>query len=163
MGQQELLLTLGAIVAFSIASFAINQNMGRNSEAIYATQAEFYAVSLAQRFIEEAKSKAFEQDTITGTVDDEEDLADPDDLSPGGGETYNDFNDVDDYNGYTTTVNTSIGPMSVSITVFYVDEADLNTDTNDERYFKKMTVTVQSAYLNAPVRADYVFSFQRNP
>jgi len=164
MGHSELLMTIGAIVAFAIASFSINQNSMRNSEAIYATQAEFYATMLAQRFIEETKTEAFDQNTITATADDVTDFSAT--LALGGSESYlgpTFFNDVDDYNGLTRTENTAVGPMQISISVIYVDESNLNADAGSQRYFKKMTVTVQSAYLNSPVRAHYVFSFQRNP
>jgi hypothetical protein len=161
MGQKELLLTLGAIALFSMISFRINQATVRNSEAIYAQQAEFFALSLAQRFVEEAKTKAFDEFTIAGNP-----ATIPGGFtgSPGsgGGEDYPDFDDVDDFNGYTTTVDTKMGMMSVTVVVSYVQDTNLDTAVSPWTFYKKMTVTVRSDYLLQPVRAEYVFAFQKN-
>ncbi|MFQ6114023.1 MAG: hypothetical protein ACE5NG_08015 [bacterium] len=158
MGQRELLLTIGAIVVFSLTSLSINRLSLRNTEAIYGQQAEFYAVSVAQRFIEEAKVKAFDENTIIGTV------TDPSGFSTLGPDTesYPNFDDVDDYDGYSTTDPSIIGTIvdSVSISVVYVQD-DL-ADSGSKTYYKKMTVTAYSDYLNNPVRADYVFAYQKN-
>jgi hypothetical protein len=158
MGQRELLLTIGAIIIFSLTSLSINQLSLRNSEAIYGQQAEFYAVSVAQRFIEEAKAKAFDENTITGTV------SAPSGFSTLGPDTesYPNFDDVDDFSGFSTTDPSIIGTIvdSVAIAVSYVQE-DL-TETVSHTYYKKMTVTAFSDYLNSPVQADYVFAYQKN-
>ncbi len=161
MGHQELLLTIGAIVTFSILNFTVSQHAVRNSDAIYSTQAEFYATSLAQRFIEEAKTKAFDKNTLTATADAVSDFTPS--LGPEAGEVYPNFNDVDDYDGLTRNESFTIDTMRVTITVFYVDETNLNTDAGTRKFYKKMRVSVQSSYLISPVRTDYVFAFQRNP
>ncbi|MFQ5822669.1 MAG: hypothetical protein ACE5JB_01285 [bacterium] len=163
MGQRELLLTIGAIIIFSISSFSVNQLALRNSEAIYMQQAEFYAVKLAQQFIEEAKIKAFDETTIVGNP-----VSIPSDfksipMGPEGGETYPNFDDVDDFNGFSTSIATNIGAMTISLSVDYVNETDLDSVVTTQTFYKKMSVTVQSDYLTNLVTAHYVFAYQKNP
>ncbi|MFQ5771736.1 MAG: hypothetical protein ACE5HX_14475 [bacterium] len=164
MGQQELILTLGAIVLFSLVSLSVNRLVVNHTDAIYSQQAELYAVSVAQQFIEEAKLKAFDENTITGTV------SNPGGFSSWGqwgfetGETYPNFDDVDDFHGFTTTLTTDVGAMTINITVDYVEDSDLDVPvTPTKTYYKKMTVIVQSDYLINPVTAEYIFAFQKNP
>lgn len=161
MGQKELLLTIGAITIFALVSLSVNRHILINTDAIYGRQAEFYAAKLAQRFIEEAKVKAFDESTINNTPSNI-----PNDFSslgPGGSESYPNFDDVDDFNGFSTTVATKVGPMTVNIAVAYVNETNLDSVVTSKTYYKRMTVTTQSDYLNAPVTMRYVFAFQKNP
>jgi len=158
MGQQQLMLTIGAIVLFSLVSLSVNRLLLNHTDAIYGQQAEFYAAKLAQRFIEEAKVKAFDETTIVGTVSTPDGFS----LGPGTGESYPNFDDVDDFNGFATTLSTNIGAMTVSISVDYVQETNLDSVVSTKTYYKKMSVTVQSDYLISPVTAHYVFGFQKN-
>lgn len=161
MGQQQLLLTLGAIVAFSLVSLSINRNMVRNSEAIYQQQAEFYALNLTQRFIEEAKAKEFDELSINNVVSNTSGFTGTGSFGPVDG-SYPYFDDVDDFHGLSITDTTTIGPMTVNINVAYVKPDSLNYWTGSKQFYKKMTVTVQSVYLNDPVTASYVFAYQKN-
>ncbi len=163
MGQRELLLTLGAIAIFGLTTLSINRLALNNSTAIVNQQVELYALNLAQRLIEEAKTRAFDENVIssspalpggfTGTP-----------MGKGGGESYPNFDDVDDFNGLTRTENTPMGQMQITVAVNYVSEANLDSIVDPTRtFYKKMSVEVQSVALNHPVRAEYVFSFQKNP
>ena len=155
------MLTIGAIILFGIASLTANQLMVRNSEAIYNRQAEFYAMSVIQRYIGEAKAKAFDETTIVGHP-----------VLPSGfsatlgtesGEAYPYFDDVDDFNGYTTTLTTNVGTITITISVGYVAETNLDVVVLLPTYYKKIRVTAQSNYLLSPVQADYVVTYHRNP
>jgi hypothetical protein len=158
MGHRELLLTLGAIITFGILTLRINLSVVKSSEAVYGQQAEINALSLAQQFIEEAKLKAFDENTVAGTVPNETGFTNAGSLGPEGGA----LDDIDDYDGTNTSVPTPIGNMNVTITVHYVQESDLETSVSSRTYYKKMTVTVQTAYLSNPVSAEYVFAFHKN-
>lgn len=160
MGQQELLLTIGAIVAFSIASFATNQNTVRNSEAVYQRQAEFYALSMAQRFIEEAKTRAFDEKAINTLVTSPTDFINP--LKSDGAETYPNYDDADDFVDAPTTFTSDLGTMTVNITFVYVPDTNLGITSITRTFYKKMQVTVTTPYLTSPVTVSYVFAHQKN-
>src|SRR5215831_14572787 len=64
----NMMLTIGALVIFGIFLGAANKLMIGNNQV--ASQNEFYitAISLAQSVIDEAKTKAFDQVTVSGSV-----------------------------------------------------------------------------------------------
>jgi hypothetical protein len=159
MGQSELLMTLGAIVTFSLLTLSINRSVIAQSEGIYNQQIELYTMGIAQRFIEEAKTKAFDESAINS-------VSDPSNFTPTpashGPEIYPYFDDVDDFVDAPGTITTPLGSMSVTIAIDYVNDTDLNTSAGTNTYYKKMTVTIQNRYLNRPVVADYVFAYQKN-
>ncbi|MFQ5601902.1 MAG: hypothetical protein ACE5HS_01385 [bacterium] len=163
MGQRELLLTIGAIVIFALTTLSVNRRNLSNTDAILQRQAEFLAVGVAQRFIEEAKVKAFDENTINGNPISMPSGFTGSPLGPGEGESYPNFDDVDDFNGLTTTVPTNMGPMSVNVEVQYVHETKLDSVVSTKTFNKKMTVTVDCSYLNKPVALTYIFAFLKNP
>jgi len=158
MGQSELLLVIGAIVIFGLISLSVNRHILVNSDAVYGQQAELYAVSVAQRYIEEAKMKAFDENSINNSVGAPSSFTNP---GKNGGETYPNFDDVDDFDGFSPPP-TSEFINSINIAVGYVTDANLDSVVSTKTYYKKMTVTVQSDYLNHPVEANYVFAYQKN-
>lgn len=169
MGHRELLLTVGAMVIFSLTALAVNRRSLENSEGVYSQQIEFLALSHAQRFIEEAKPRAFDENSIDGVITNPNGFTNYP-LGSGGTEDYAIFDDVDDFNGLTHTDTLGSRPghetntdfiMQTSISVVYVDEADLNTPVAYRTFYKKMTVTVTNPALLSPVRAEYVFAYKR--
>ncbi len=162
MGYRELMLSIGALMVFAMVTISVNRNTLAQNDAIYGQQAEYVALNLAQQFIEEAKLRAYDEVTIDGTVSSPSEFNAVGNFGPGNGETYPNFDDVDDYHGLSQTFDTSIGPMQVDIEAYYVTDTDLTTDAAAKTYYKRMIVSVQSDYLNSPVRAEYVFSYQRN-
>ncbi|MFQ5648516.1 MAG: hypothetical protein ACE5IY_01120 [bacterium] len=160
MGHRELLLTIAALMTFSLTTVTVNRLSMTHADAIYGQQAEFVALSLAQRFVEEAKLKAFDESTINSTVTSPAQLTLS--LGAGGAEGYPNVDDVDDFNGLTRTVTTAIGPMEVSVQVNYVDEADLSLPVAYQTFYKKLTVRVDTVYLPNLVQAQYVFAYKKN-
>jgi hypothetical protein len=165
MGQQQLFLTLGAVVLFGIVTISVNVNIARNTEAVYDQQIVAYAANLGQRFIDEAKTRAFDEASILAVPTSiPGNFKPPGSMGTEGGEVYPNIDDVDDFHGYTSTVSTDMGDMNVSIVVYYVTATDLDTDVggSGKTRYKKMTVTVTCSQLPAPVVVTYVFAFQKN-
>ncbi len=163
MGSRELILTIGAIVIFSLTTLSINRLTLGNSEATINQQIELYALNLAQRFIEEGKTRAFDETTIANTPASMPAAFGTPPLTHGVSESYPSFDDVDDFNGLTLTEATPVGQMQVNVAVNYVSEANLDSVVNPTKtFYKKMTVTVTSDALAIPVRSEYVFAYQKN-
>jgi hypothetical protein len=169
MGYRELFLVLASVVLLSLLMTQINSNTVQGREVLQQLEYEHIAASIAQQFIEEAKSKKF--DALVGMVN----PSDPNNFTPwnslgkGGWETYPNFNDVDDYhnfsrtiyvNGATFDVNATSGiPFNVSIQVHYVSAAKPDSAVSDETYLKRMTVTVSSSYIPSSISTKQVFSY----
>jgi hypothetical protein len=149
MGHQELLLVLVSVVLFSLMTARVNTNLAEGSETLQEMEIEQLAISVAQQFIEDAKSKRF--DEWVGVIDPvnmPDDFTSPFALGSGGGEVYPNFDDVDDYHGFNQTVYVQDLDFTVTITVAYVQDISPETAVLIRTYFKKMTVTVSSEWLS---------------
>jgi hypothetical protein len=83
-------------------------------------------------------------------------------LGPEGGESYATFDDMDDFDGYTQTINSGRGDFHVDIVVGYVDAGDLDNITTSKKFYKKMIVTVDNDMLDHSVTLSQVFGYIRN-
>lgn len=166
IGYAEVIQTMAAMIIFSMILMSANHMIHRNTMLQIDGELEQEVISLGQEIIEEARSKAFDQVTVNAAA--------PPAIIPGGftaannlgpdaGEnTRSQFNDFDDYNGWTETMTTSHGDFNVSVEVFYVDENNFQK-INTPSTFKKIEVTITSDFLrtgDAPT--EYVLEFIRN-
>lgn len=151
-GFSEVLQTIGAIIIFSLILLTTNRIILGNSLKEVESEAESVALSLAQNIIEEAQTKAYDENTTDGNIP----VQTPDEFSEIATEesTRKDFDDFDDYNGYTAKYNTHFGidSFTLNVDVRYVSPAD-NYDLDlgsltIPTHFKKMRVTVTSDYLD---------------
>ncbi|MCH8020576.1 hypothetical protein IH785_12015 [candidate division KSB1 bacterium] len=163
MGQRELLLVLGALILFGLTMLSTNRYVIDQNESIIQREFEFYGISLAQSFIEEAKTKAFDEKVINGAVNAPGQLTHWNSLGPDAGETHPNFDDVDDYNGLTLTESTGRDTFDVSIEVGYIlDETDPETIINSRSWYKRMNVTISNPFLIQPLVLGFVFSYLPN-
>jgi len=156
----ETLLVLGALVIFSIATLYLNNSRLDNNTKLMEVELETTAIGLAQSFIEEAQSLQF--DEVLTDPDFSGDLPDDfTDVSSLGleGETYPNFDDVDDFNGYSANINTPRADYNVSIVVSYVDSANLNPDYSNKSFLKFMSVNVSSVFFSDSIKLDYLHSY----
>lgn len=158
MGEREMMLVLAALFFFSMTSLSVNRFCISNNEVMMKSEFDYYAISLAQSIIEEAKTRHFDVAVESGPATNP-----PNDFTYPGGprydEHYPNFSDVDDYNGLTKTINTSRVNYTINVTVGYVQETNLNTIVSFKTFHKKMTVTVSSPYITSNVVLSHVFSY----
>ncbi len=166
MGQRELLLVLGALTLFGITMLSTNRYVAEQNDSLFQLEFEYYAVSLAQSYIEEAKTKAFDANFINTSVQNPDGYTDPDSLGVdpvpdslgiGPVEVYPNYSDIDDYNGFSVTDSTSRGEFALNIQVGYVTEANPGVVVGVRTFYKNMTVAVSNQYLVSPVHVSYVF------
>jgi len=166
MGQRELLLVLGALTLFGVTMLSTNRYVAHQNDSLFQLEFEYYAVSLAQSFIEEAKTKAFDANFVNTAIQVPDDYTDPDSLGVnavpdslgiGPVEIYPNFSDIDDYNGFAVIDSTSRGEFTINIQVGYVTDTDPDVVVGVRTFYKKMTVTVSNDYLLSPVQVSYVF------
>lgn len=152
------------MLAMVIVSFLVinaNRAILVNTETMVEGELENQVIAIAQDFIEESRSTTFDAETVGGNVP----VNIPDGFSsigPGSGETSRaDFNDFDDYDGWTETIIASGGiEYEVSIEVSYFKNG---APTNTKSTLKQMTVTVSSDDLtNNGTTKTYTFKFLRS-
>lgn len=158
MGEREMFLVLGAMFFFSMTTLSMNRFCLNNSEVMMKSEFDYYAISLAQRIIEEAKTRLFDSVLESGTPTNlPGDFTYP--LGHRWNEHYPNFTDVDDYNNLTLNVNTPRVNYTVSVQVGYVEESNPDVIVTHKTFFKKMTVTVTSDYISSPISLSHVFAY----
>lgn len=162
MGYREMLLTLGAITIFSLTTVSVSRHMVDNTEIIYEQQAAYLLYQYANSIIQQAKTREFDETTINASVTDATGFADP--MGKGVGESYPvQLDDIDDYNALSITIDDEfIGQVAIAVNMIYVTDANLNAAAGTTTFYKKMTVTATNDYVSQPIRAVYVFAYQKN-
>ncbi|MCH8303790.1 MAG: hypothetical protein IIB94_01520 [Candidatus Marinimicrobia bacterium] len=164
MGRAELLLVLGALAIFGRFSLIVNNALLDNSTRVLQSEFEITGISILQETISEVGLKAFDEASV-GSIP----AAIPSDftaassLGPETGETDSSmYDDIDDYNGLTTT-GITIAEMTYTITreVGYVSISDLVTLSSTRSTMKRMNLTLTSDYLSNELNLSYVYSYIR--
>ncbi len=152
-------LTIGGLLLFSLTSLRFNNAILDTSTADLHNKVYLTAFSLADDLIEEMKVKSFDQNTIDFPTNDPSTLTQY--LGHGGGEVYPNFNDVDDFNGYTRNVDEPHAEgYVVSCVVQYVKGSNPDVVSSTQTFFKKATVTVTSPYMDHAVALSYIFTLK---
>jgi hypothetical protein len=157
MSSGQSMLVLGATVLFALISLRFNTAMLENTTLEIQNKVNLTAFSLADDLIEEIKEKAFDAKTVDFQAIAPEQLTPAYSLGHAGGEYWPNFNDIDDYNGYSKSVDLPHAEgYTVTSSVKYVDSD--GSELSTQSFYKKVTVTVASKYLNNPVTMSFIFS-----
>ncbi len=156
-------ITVGAIVLLTLVILRINNVFFSTSSVMLDTKFGVMAVSLGSSIIEEANSKAFDAATDSSSVSDLSSLTAPSSLGPASGEVYPNFNDFDDFNGFTkstegdSTFQSAV--FNIDCKVVYINPSNPNVDAGVKTWHKKLTVTVTSPSMKDTVRLSTIFSY----
>lgn len=117
--------------------------------ATYYNEAVITATGIGQSVLDEVKTRAFDENTVAGSVATANLLTTSANLGPDLGElNINLFDDVDDFNNYTRVVPTSrLGDYTVRTVVTYVDPANPGTISANQTFAKNIGVWVTNTYL----------------
>jgi len=158
----ETLLVLGALVIFSLAALYLNDSKFDNDMTLMETEFRITAIGIAQSFLEEAQSLKFDEilNDTTFTVGLPDNFTDVASLGPEIGESYPNFDDVDDFNGYSANINTPRADYNVDIIVSYADSANINPGYLNKSFLKIMAVKVTSIFFSDSIKLDYLYSYR---
>jgi len=180
----NLLLTIGALLLFGTLLVSTQNLISYNETDSMENEYILAAYGAAQTVIDEAKIRAFDENTVATPVADTSGLTAAGSLGPDGGEAVPAvdtmvssppfsaqypgypasarFDDVDDYHGYTRIVRTSRGfeGDTIRVSVAYVPIENPGAGPIGYRSMcKKMTVTVTGRYLPGSVTLSYGFTY----
>ena len=160
MNTGQSLFSIGALLLLSITVLRVNNDIMSADSVLQDSKLGVLALSLATSTIEEASRKAFDAVTAENGITDINLLTSPWGLGPGEGEAPEDYNDFDDYNGYTKHIsNLPSAEFDISCTVQYVNENDLDNYVMEKTWHKKLTVVVSSPSMADTVRISKVYSY----
>jgi hypothetical protein len=145
----QMLETIGALALLSLLILNANRAVLGNTRTVYTGQYASTSISIAQSYILEATMKEYDQKTIgLPLINDATKFSTI--LGPEAGETsIGKFNDVDDYDGYSTMITIPTDPLTayqVSFIVEYVTESDYSVVCSSPSYYKRITVSVTVPY-----------------
>src|SRR4030066_2019547 len=157
MNTGQMLLSLGALIFLSTIVLRFNRAVLTSDEVMYNSKFNVLAASLCTSLIEEARGKAFDQETDSAAVTKVDQLSTT--LGPDFGETYETFNDFDDFNGFIKVDSTMPSAVFyVTSKVNYIDASDPNKISSSPTWRKAITVTVMSSSMNDPVQMSSIYT-----
>lgn len=159
MNTGQMMLGVGAMVLLSIVVLRVNNSFLLTNSAMMESKFDILASSLAQSVIEEAENKHFDKYSIGNPITDVSSFTPVDSLGPDS-EVYSEYNDFDDFNGYTRDVtNLPSANFHISCTVNYVNPANPDVISNSKQWSKKITVTVSSISSQDTIKIASIFSY----
>jgi len=161
MSNTQSILSIGALLFLSLISLRFNSSALENATVEVENKVYLTAFSLADDLIEEIKQKAFDAATVDFPTTNPADLTSPYSLGHGSWEVYPNYNDIDDFHGYTRTISVPHAEnYHVSSKVWYVSETNPNTKVMTQTFYKKVEVTVTSPYIKDPVKLSFIFTLK---
>ena len=158
MNTGQMLLSLGALIFLSTIVLRFNRAVLTSDEVMYNSKFNVLAASLCTSLIEEARGKAFDQETDSAAITKVDQLST--NLGPDFGETYETFNDFDDFNGFVKVDSTMPSAVFyVTSKVSYVEANNILNILTKRSWHKMITVTVMSSSMKDPVQMSSTFSY----
>jgi hypothetical protein len=154
-------LSIGAIALLALISLRFNTTLLENRTTEIENKVYLTAFSLADDLIEEIKQKAFDEQTVEWRAITTYQLSSYDLFGPvdDGEYSVSDFDDIDDYNGYSKAVSLPhVENYSVTSTVDYVSANNQDVSSSSQTFFKRVVVNVTSPYMSHAVKLSFVFT-----
>jgi hypothetical protein len=161
MGSGHQMLTIAGIFLLSFLILTVNKNNSERSSSLYKSGSVIDANGVAQSIIDEIQCKAFDENTITKSVWSSDSLTIPNSLGPESGETLNtQFDDVDDYNNYSTVITVgNYGDFNIHTSIKYVMNMSPDNLSNSQTYSKRIEVAVTNFSYPDTLKYYHVISY----
>ncbi|NUN09971.1 MAG: hypothetical protein HUU54_12440 [Ignavibacteriaceae bacterium] len=158
---QQSFLALVALAILTTLSLNFNSTTLNQTTASMNTEGIITATGAGQSLIEEVKVKAYDEATVSAHCSTTAGLTNPASLGPDAGETnVNLFDDVDDFDNYSTTVATSrLGNFNVRSKVYYIDYNYPDVELSAQSFTKRVDVTVTNQYMTDTVNLFIIIGY----
>lgn len=144
MNTGQMMITLGALALLSLVILRVNNGFLNTSSILLDSKLGVLATSIGTSVIEEATGKAFDETTVSSSVEALSSLTSPTDLGTKT-ETYPDFDDFDDFNGLSIIDKTiPAAEFHIDCEVVYISDSDLDGKSSIRTWHKKIIVKVSS-------------------
>jgi len=150
-------LVIGAMGLMGLLSLTFQRTSSDNDSASLMNEAVIYASGYSQSLMDEIQTKAFDEKTKSTSVTKVDSLSLV--LGPDG-ETYAQFDDIDDYHGYAHTDTLSrLGTFRTGIRVHYVSTMSPDTKSLLRTFSKRIELQVFNSYLPDTLSVMHVVSY----
>ncbi len=145
MNGGQMMITIGALMLLSIVILRVNSGNLNTHEVLIDSKVQILATSLANSIIEEAFTKEFDEYNVNYPAELLSNLTSVSDLGKDAGESYPNFDDMDDFNGLHIFKNIAgADNYEISSSVEYVNSANPEVASSIRTWDKKITVKVTS-------------------
>ncbi len=161
MNSGHMLLTIAGVILLSNLILNVHKANTNRMLANYTSESVIDASGLAQSIIDMIQSKAFDENTINDAVWHRDSLTTAIKLGPESGEyQHTDFDDIDDYNNYSTTVSLDrMGDFNINVNVFYVNTLNHQIKSSTPTYSKKIEVSIINYSLLDSLKYSHIVSY----
>ncbi len=161
MNSGHMLLTIAGVILLSNLILNVHKANTNRMVANYTSESVIDASGLAQSIIDMIQSKAFDENTINAPVWQPDSLTAAIDLGPELGEyMHTDFDDIDDYNNYSTTVSLDrMGDFDINVNVFYVSTLNPQIKSSTPTYSKKIELSIINYSLLDTLKYHHIISY----
>jgi hypothetical protein len=169
MNTGQSILTLLAMLLLSTLVLRVNSTLLNSGNTVTNAKLGLTAISLAQSRLEEIKSKAFDNKTVGTVVSSTSSLTSSSTKEPDNG-TYPNFNDVEDYNGFsykdTVIINPHLSRDSTNWIIFneldsvvYVSSSSPDQISSSQTWNKKIIVKIWQKQMTDTIKVSTIFSY----
>ncbi|MGB5896170.1 MAG: hypothetical protein WBG58_18490 [Ignavibacteriaceae bacterium] len=161
MNSGHMFLTIAGLILLSNLILNVHKaNTGRMI-ATYTSESVIDASGLAQSIIDMIQSKAFDENTITDAAWELDQLTAVNKLGPESGEyKHTDFDDIDDYNNYSTRISLDrMGDFDINVKVFYVSFLNPQIKSSTITYSKKIDLSIINYSLLDTLKYHHIVSY----
>jgi len=161
MNSGHMYLTIAGLILLSNLILNVHKaNTGRMI-ATYTSESVIDASGLAQSIIDMIQSKAFDENTITDAAWELDQLTAVNKLGPESGEyKHTDFDDIDDYNNYSTRISLDrMGDFDINVKVFYVTNLNPQIKSSIPTYSKKIDLSIINYSLLDTLKYHHIVSY----
>lgn len=161
MGTSSILMTVGALILLVLLSLTFYSSYRSKSEINIYNQALITGSGIAQSIINEATSRAYDQKTVLKSYSTPDSLTSAGSLGPDTGEyTINQYNDVDDFNGYIRFDTLKVlGVFRTTVNVNYVARLNPDLISGIRTFSKRIDVKVTNLYIQDTIKVKYVITY----
>lgn len=161
MNTGQMLITIAALTLLSLVILRINNNFLSTGTVMNENKLGVMAISLGTSLLEEAKSKAFDENTFGSFVTAKNQLSTP---GPDDGENYPNFNDFDDYHNFShkfayNPADTSDSTFQVNSVVHYIDPANPEVPSGSKEWHKRMIIYITSESMVDTIELSTIYSY----
>lgn len=139
----------------------VNTGTGNRITELLSNESVIQATALAEGMFEEISSRAFDEETVTKSVDVANLLSSVLALGKDSGENLTtSFDDIDDYNNYLETFNSSgMGDFDIRVNIYYVEEDSPDDESSVSTFLKRVRIAITNYYLPTELTFNRLISY----
>lgn len=158
MNSGQLILILASFFVLSILVLMVNSNLLEDQDQLGKSKATFNALLEAKNIFEEIKTKSFDENYLAIAKYNKDSLTNFYKFGPEG-ESYPQFDDIDDYQNYEREVNyKDVKRYKLKLNVNYISEDNPNQIILNNSFFKQVSILCFDESQNQIFELKQIFS-----